>query len=362
MKIKPTLIILAVFITFLAFSAPAMADDTIVLSTPSIDIKQGQSAELEIEIANVDILAGMNFKLYFDNSAFSVDKSSVKLTDKMEESSLVFSLNASQEKGMVAAIAASWANQQVGWVEKTAVVKMKITADKSAAPKEYPLTFDDILAFKIVENNVFEPYDIKIEPGVITVLPSDDQPPAEDTDKFTDLDGFEWAADSINALAKAGIIKGAAEAEYRPQQNITRAEFCKLIGETFGFNEVDESAVFTDVSNDDWFYALVMATAKAGIVTGYPEGDFRPVAEISREEAAVILIRSLKAAEVEIPQGEMTFADADEIGDWSVASIASLVQMGMVNGKGDNKFAPKDNLTRAEAAKIIYSAYEVVQK
>ena len=59
-----------------------------------------------------------------------------------------------------------------------------------------------------------------------------------------------------------------------------------------------------------------------------------------------MLVRAFKAAGVEVPQGEMTFADADEMGDWSVDLIASLAKMGIVSGRGDNRFVPRDNLTK----------------
>ena len=74
-----------------------------------------------------------------------------------------------------------------------------------------------------------------------------------------------------------------------------------------------------------------------------------------------MLVRAFKAFGVAVPEGRMTFADADEMGDWSANEIASLVQIGIVNGKGDNKFAPKDNLTRAEAEKMSYGATIVMR-
>ncbi len=195
--------------------------------------------------------------------------------------------------------------------------------------------------------------------------PGGEQPGGEQpkgAEKFKDLAGFEWAYESIDELVKAGIISGTSETTYEPQRNITRAEFCKLIAMAFGFEASDASISFSDVNSDAWYYQVVTSAAKNGIVTGYEDGSFRPEAFITREEMAAMLVRAFKAAGVEVPEGEMTFADADEMGDWSVDLIASLAKMGIVSGRGDNRFVPRDNLTRAEAAKVIYSAYKIMQE
>ena len=180
-------------------------------------------------------------------------------------------------------------------------------------------------------------------------------PPATSVNSFTDIPAdFDWAKSSIDILVKAGVINGTTGITFEPARSITRAEFTKIMVAAFGFeNAVGESMSFTDVSASDWFYSFVIAGVKAGLVQGYPEGDFRPDQTITREEMAAILIRTFTKLGMDIDPAELTFADADEVGDWAKADVAALANLGIVQGRGENMFAPKAELTRAEAARVV---------
>jgi len=186
-------------------------------------------------------------------------------------------------------------------------------------------------------------------------------PTAVGAEMFTDIAGVPWAREAIDALVKAGIINGTTPTTFEPDRNITRAEFCKLVVATFGVEAVDASMSFKDVPQSQWYYDFVMKAAKAGVVNGYPGGIFMPDASITREEMAAMMVRAFNAAGVGVPDGQMTFADSADMGDWAVGYIASLAKMGIVNGRGDNKFEPKGTLTRAEAAKVLYLAYIIIK-
>ncbi|MCK9479944.1 MAG: S-layer homology domain-containing protein [Firmicutes bacterium] len=369
-------------LVFCAFST-AFANDTVTLSISSATITPDETAEIGIEVSNLKTLSNLSFFVEFDSSAFELTKSNITVEDTLLKGNGTIALGADVhgDGKRLAAIGGDNRAHEVGMIEKTTIITARFKPKSGIKPGKYDLSFNRVEiesldssgnTIKLTVNKLNGSITVQEKSGgtggggtgggnkYIPVIPEpkeqDETPKTEvvGAEKFADLDGFEWAVESIDALVKAGIVNGVTETAYEPGRSITRAEFCKLISTAFGFDEVDELTAFTDVSNDDWFYAPVMAAAKAGIVTGYPEGNFLPAAEISREETAVMLIRALKATGIEIPQGEMTFADFSEMGDWAVDSIASLVQMGIVNGKGDNKFAPKDNLTRAEAAKVIH--------
>jgi len=174
----------------------------------------------------------------------------------------------------------------------------------------------------------------------------------------------EWAEEAITELAKAGIISGSVSAEtgkkvFKPEDKVTRAEFAKLIVGAFNLPEATDEGNYSDVSKDDWYYKAVTTASKLGIVKGYDGGIFDPNKEITREEMCVMLIRAAKAAGLDIPDADLTFDDASSISDFATTSIAGLAKLGIINGKGDNKFAPLDNATRAESAKVIYAIYKM---
>ncbi len=175
-------------------------------------------------------------------------------------------------------------------------------------------------------------------------------------DSFEDLEGYDWAKDSIDALVKKGIISGTSSNTFEPGRNITRAEFAKLIVTAFGIGEGDDSSDYSDVNSSDWYYQFVKAAAAANIVTGYEDGGFKPNNSITRQEMAAIIVRAFKAKGVELPAAEPAFADNDEIGDWAKEYVGVLTSLGIVQGRGENKFAPTESLTRAEAAKVIHMA------
>jgi len=175
-------------------------------------------------------------------------------------------------------------------------------------------------------------------------------------DSFEDLEGYDWAKDSIDALVKKGIISGTSSNTFEPGRNITRAEFAKLIVTAFGIGEGDDSSDYSDVNSSDWYYQFVKAAAAANIVTGYEDGGFKPNNTITRQEMAAIIVRAFKAKGVELPAAEPAFADNDEIGDWAKEYVGVLTSLGIVQGRGENKFAPTESLTRAEAAKVIHMA------
>lgn len=187
----------------------------------------------------------------------------------------------------------------------------------------------------------------KISSGISTNI----QPVLPDNTKkeFSDILSH-WAKDYIKALADDGIINGFSDNTYRPDNNITRAEFTKIVCGAFGING-GTSCSFTDISASDWYYSSICAADSAQIVNGY-DGIFNPNGFITREDAAVIINRILKLS----AQNNAAFNDADEISDYAAQTVNALYQNGILSGYSDNTFRPKGNITRAETAVLITKA------
>ena len=174
-----------------------------------------------------------------------------------------------------------------------------------------------------------------------------------DTDNgFDDLGSVSWAVEAINILADKGVISRADK--FRPNDNITRAEFTKLV--IMGFSLLDSEAAceFSDVSENDWSYSYIASAKEAGIVNGMDENTFAPDQNISRQDMAVIIYKAIQA-KINASEAE-EFADQNEISDYAKEAVMSMKAYGIVNGMGDNLFVPKSFATRAEASVIIHKS------
>ena len=182
--------------------------------------------------------------------------------------------------------------------------------------------------------------------------PSVDPTPAEG--KFVDVADDFWAAKDIYTLKDAGIIGGKSATEFDPEGDVTRAEFAKMVVGLFGYKATSDAVNFEDCKAEDWFTPYVAAGVEAGVIKGVSDTEFAPNATITREDACTILGRALnKVAQ----SNELKFTDADKVAEYAAPYVALLSELGYVNGYEDGSFAPTNNITRAEAAKIIAGIY-----
>lgn len=189
---------------------------------------------------------------------------------------------------------------------------------------------------------------------------------ADSVYKFEDLEGFEWAEESINALLKKGIISKADDKKFRPDDNITREEFVKLIITLLDIKENSKNSEnsetdFSDLPKSHWAYEYVMTAVENGIISGMGDGRFGTGESITREQMAAIAERVLMLYGKTAQTADMeNFSDYNEISDYAKSSVMTMKYFNIINGIGDNTFAPKNNATRAQAAKIIYELSKVV--
>jgi hypothetical protein len=175
---------------------------------------------------------------------------------------------------------------------------------------------------------------------------------------FSDVPENAWYARYVNQLANLGIMKGY-DSEFRPNQNITRAEYVKTLlaaYETTGnsSNDYQPDKFFSDVDYGAWYFTYVNHAKALGIVNGYSDNTFRPDQPITRAEAMVMLanLRDLGNQDYLSYLKDMPFTDVSP-SDWFYQSVRKAFSLKYVNGKTLNNFAPYDKLTRAETAAII---------
>lgn len=170
--------------------------------------------------------------------------------------------------------------------------------------------------------------------------------------EFVDLVNVQWAVESINSLLENGIISESADKKFNPDRSVTREEFVKMMVVAMGVYDPNAVASFADVDKGAWYASYVASAEKAGIVKGDENGNFGVGDEISRQDMAVIIYRALGNKTNSGTVG--SFADDGDIADYAKNAVYSLAEMKIVNGVGDNKFAPRGTATRAMAAKVIF--------
>lgn len=208
---------------------------------------------------------------------------------------------------------------------------------------------------------------ISVPPVVNIELPNNSNAPGEKapmaslnenaSSSFNDVPNTHWSYNAVSALTEAKIINGYDASSFLPENSITRAEFTKLICTSFGIPSA--YANFADVSADAWYNGYIGGACHFGIINGY--GDtFSPDSYITRQDAALIVYRALKNENI-ILNGSADFADSNDIALYALTAVGALKEYGIISGDGTN-FYPASNITRAEAAQILYKTLTSVNK
>ncbi|MBE7051216.1 MAG: DNRLRE domain-containing protein [Ruminococcaceae bacterium] len=177
-------------------------------------------------------------------------------------------------------------------------------------------------------------------------------PPSDNSAKLTDISGH-WAQPHIEALYSNGIVSGNPDGTYRPDNTVTRAEFVAIAIRALGAPKAEYDGGFADVAHTDWFAKDVQTAVNLGIVSA--DTIFRPADSITREEMAKILTGCARYMAIdENTKAELSFADAKLVSDWAKEFVIFAVSNGLMNGKDGNLFDPLASATRAETAAVFH--------
>jgi hypothetical protein len=167
-----------------------------------------------------------------------------------------------------------------------------------------------------------------------------------------------WAEDAIVALIGEGIITGYPDGTFKPENPVTRAEFSKMVARAFAVRAAGEPT-FSDIK-DNWAKTYIAALTEAGIVSGFPDGTFRPSKDISRAEMTQILIRAINLGDKMdgLTQPEPSFIDVTQ-DHWAFRSIEITNTLGVLPTYFGVVFDPELPATRAETAYMIKSLVDL---
>ena len=182
--------------------------------------------------------------------------------------------------------------------------------------------------------------------------------PLEQNERFFDVKRTDWFYEAVHALVDRGIVNGITYNKFAPQDNVTRAQFVQMLARASGADLSTYTCEFEDVATSDWFYPAVAWASSMGVVGGISETHFAPNALISRQDMALMLSRYIsKVANTTLQESPypIPFNDDANIADYARDAVMSMKNAGVIGGKLNNRFAPRENATRAEAAKIIHT-------
>jgi len=174
---------------------------------------------------------------------------------------------------------------------------------------------------------------------------------------FTDLVGH-WAVEDVLKLRSAGIVNGVTATTFEPERSITRAEVATLVFKTLKLSESNFAAIFDDVKAADWYGRMVVTLYNRNIINPnlIDANMFLPGAPMLREEIISLIAEAYRFKTynkaVDIKTNE--FKDANQAAAWVIDDVNLLYTLGIVKGSGTGELLPKDNVTRAECAALIY--------
>ena len=173
---------------------------------------------------------------------------------------------------------------------------------------------------------------------------------------FTDMNNHAWAVPSVDFLARYNVTNGLTSTTYGPSGSITRGDFVLMLYRAFGLKDSASLYSFDDVPTNS-YYAKAIAAAKAlGIAKG-SDGQFRPSASLTRQDAMVLLSRTLEVSGSTLSSASASylnkFTDAGQVASYAKDPVAALIQAGVIQGS-NGKINPAGALTRAEMAAILH--------
>ena len=202
--------------------------------------------------------------------------------------------------------------------------------------KDFTVTSDIYKEFKIIVND-----------GYLEITRSGGHHPRpKPTVEIEDDDAL-----GLNTTDHFAYIVGYGNGEVRPQNNITRAEvatiFFRLLTDDVRDENLTKTNRYSDVAATSWYNTAVSTLSSMGIITGYPDGTFRPNAAITRAEFAAIAARFDS-------NGDKTTAKFSDIAThWAKDEISIAYNNGWITGYPDGTFGPQRDITRAETMTLV---------
>lgn len=172
---------------------------------------------------------------------------------------------------------------------------------------------------------------------------------------------YKSAVDFVSARELFGSIS-TTQNIFNGNGTMTRAMFATVLARLDGVDlSTYKTSGFTDIDINSWYGQAVTWAATKGMVNGVGEGKFDPNSNITREQMSVMLYNYMKYKGLSLPgSSKAPFADADSVSSWAKDSVMAMQIYGLINGLGNNEFAPASTATRAQVATIFTNFIKAV--
>ena len=173
---------------------------------------------------------------------------------------------------------------------------------------------------------------------------------------FTDIVSTAWYYEAVMTAYNKGIMDGTAAGVFSPATAVNRAMLVTMLYRLEGEPEVEGSVseVFTDCKDNAYYAKAVLWAYENGIVTGRGETTYAPLANLTRQEMAVILYNYMKYKGAdEVTEPELSYSDADKVASWATAAVAYCTQTELMNGVTAETFDPAGSANRAMGATVL---------
>lgn len=157
-------------------------------------------------------------------------------------------------------------------------------------------------------------------------------------------------SEALNKLVQWGVMRGDQAGNLSPERAITRAEFVTMVNRAFGYTKTGAQP-FKDVDIKDWFYDDISIAYNIGYLSGTSKTTASPNDNLTREAAVVILCRNIMLKEKS--GEDLSFTDSRTASSWSRGFIKAAAEKGIVSGDPSGTFRPLANITRGEVAILL---------
>lgn len=166
---------------------------------------------------------------------------------------------------------------------------------------------------------------------------------------FSDINGH-WAQDQIVTFSENGYVNGYENNIFKPDGQITRAEFVSIFNKVFGLTQ-GSNKVFEDTKSH-WSKNVVDTAVTNGVCSGKSDTNFAPDDKLTRQEASKMLSNYLQLADSNIDKLR-AYKDNEQVASWAMNDVEGVIEKGYMKGYSSGEFKPLSTITRAETVTML---------
>ncbi len=187
-----------------------------------------------------------------------------------------------------------------------------------------------------------------------------EQTPAPDpVTGFLDLRASHWASGVVSRAVEYGLINGYKDGRFGPNDKVTRGQVAVILWNMAGKPTARGAArTFPDVTAGKYYYDAVRWASSVGVVNGYGNGRFGPNDNVTREQLAVMLSNYAQGKGSAAIYRSMR--DAGSVSSWARSAVGWCFRNKIISGTKDGRINPRGNATRAEAAKMVVFLHDML--